>query len=71
MGIDVKKKVTRWSCCFAPKQIGLPELFNQSSAICFRCYEFGGKDTAAIYNVNFGQFCCCDTDALLRLATRE
>jgi len=56
MGIHFQKTVTRWSCCFTPKQVGLPELFNQSSAIYLFCYEFGGKDTTAIYNVNFGQF---------------
>ena len=62
MGINVQKTVPRWSCCFAPKQFGLPKLFNQSSAIWLRCYEFGGKDTTSIS----ANFCCCDTDALLK-----
>ena len=60
IGIDIKRTTTRWSCCFAPKQIGQPEFSNQSSAICFFVTIWGAK----ILDRSSAIICCSDTDAL-------
>ena len=41
--IDIPKSITRWSCCFAPKQAGLSELQNKSLAIIFSVTILGSK----------------------------
>ena len=71
MGIEVQKTVTRWSCCFSPKQVGLPELFNQSSAICLLCYNLGAKILPPYTTSISANFCCFDTDALFNCTALE
>ena len=56
MGIDIKKQSPDGAAVLPPSKSACQSFLIRvpQSALVF--YEFGGKDTTAIYNVNFCQF---------------